>query len=162
MDISVILSVLHGWIFILISFVVFLSIAMFRGRQTLINLMVGSYIGLLLYPKFPFLDTFMDSAYGAKSESIVELVTFTIFTLLATWLFARLMPREYLEQPFESILKKVLLALVATILAFTFSTYYLPVADLVSIGSPLPEVLFSDKFSFLWLILPLVALFFLF
>lgn len=159
MDFSAIVSMLHGWLFLLAAFAFTLGIAMFKGRQALINLMAGSYFGLLLYQQFPYLDILREQAYGQRGQAIVEIFSFLVFALLSTWLFARLMPREFWENTFESLGRKILLAAAATVLIFTLAAYFLPVGELVSIGTPLPEAVLSDRFAFLWLLLPLVILF---
>ena len=53
MDVDLILSFLHGWAFLLGTFFIALGYSMFKGRQALMNIIVGSYIALLLYQLFP-------------------------------------------------------------------------------------------------------------
>lgn len=161
MNIEAIVALFHGWLFILAAFAIALGIAMFRGRQTLINLTIGAYLGLLLFTQFPYLEDIVGKAYGSKSGSILTLFVFIVFTVISAWLFARLMPREFLEGPFESMGKKILLAAVATVVVLTLSTHYLPVAEMIDISAPLPDSLTAEEFSFAWLLLPLIALFIL-
>ncbi len=159
MDFGQIISTLHGWLFLLVTFSFALGLAMFKGRQLLINLIAGVYLALLLYANFPYLEVFTKQAYGESARAIVSLFAFAVFTFLGTWLFSRLMPREWLEGAFEAIGKKLMLAVAAMVLALVLATYFLPIGGLIDTGTPLPEWLLADKFAFLWLILPLIALF---
>lgn len=159
MEIDVLLSFLRGWAFVLITFGLALGFAMFKGRQNLINLLAGLYLGLLLYLVFPFQDQVTDSLGDGEAEAGALIAIFVIFSGLGTWLFARLMPREYFESAFETIGKKLLLSAAATVLVLTLSYHYLPVSDLIDLGSPLPSVLLADNLAFLWLLLPLGVLF---
>lgn len=153
------LSILNVWLFVLVSFALCLGIAIFRGRQMLINLMIGSYLALLLYANFPYREWVTKQAYGEKAENILLIAVFIVFTLLSTWLFSRLMPTPFLEGPFESFFKKVLLAVGATLIILNLSIHYLPVTNFIDISAPLPPILLEDKFAFLWLMAPLILLF---
>lgn len=159
MEMSEIMSLLHGWLFLLIAFAGALGVTMFKGRQLLIDLMAGSYLATFLYLQFPYLEILTNQAYGERSQAIISLLVFLFFTFLASWLFARLMPREYLEKPFESIVKKVILAVGATILILVLSTHFLPVGEIINISTPIPDQFLSENLVFAWLILPLVILF---
>lgn len=161
MELSVILSVVQGWLFLLILFGVSLAYVLFRGRQHLINLMVGQYIALLFLQLFPYTEIVTDAFPGRQGDATATLGIFLIFTIFSTWLFSRLMPREYLEKTFESFGKKVLLAVASTVLLMTLSTHHLPVGELINIGTPLPPMLLTSELGFLWLVLTLVLLFFL-
>ncbi len=161
MDFGVILSILNGWFFLLGAFLLGLVLAMTKGRQTLINLMMGSYLGLFLYTNFPYLDQLTSNVAGPKAEAAISIVAFVGFTLISMLLFSRLMPREYLESAFESIGKKLILAVLFTVLVLTLSLHFLPVETLISTGTPLPAFLLAKNLAFGWLILPLVVLFFL-
>ncbi|OGG41859.1 hypothetical protein A2837_01445 [Candidatus Kaiserbacteria bacterium RIFCSPHIGHO2_01_FULL_46_22] len=161
MDLDTILSILNGWFFLLAAFGLGLGLAMAKGRQTLINLIVGAYLGLFLYTNFPYLETLTGNAAGQTAASAISLVVFLGFTIASALLFSHLMPREYLEGAFEAIGKKLLLAGLFTVLVLTLSTHFLPIDAVISTGTPLPEFLLEEKLSFLWLVLPLAALFFL-
>lgn len=161
MEIDVLLAFLRGWAFILIALGLALGLAMFKGRQNLVNLMMGAYLGLLLYRLFPYTDRIADSFDDQGAEAGALLALYVVFTGLSTWLFARLMPREYLEGVFETFGKKILLAASATILVMSLCLHFLPVSDLVNMGTPLPAFLLSDNLTFVWLILPLGVLLFI-
>lgn len=158
MEFGTILAFLHGWIFLLASFLLALCYAMFKGRQNLINLMMGAYLALLLYQFLPVRDSMMEQVSGEKNQAIAAIAIFLALTFLATWLFTRLMPREFLEGTFESMGKKLLLALAAMVLVMAFSLHYLPVGEIINIGTPLPESMQTEKLAFLWLVVPLVIM----
>lgn len=158
MDFGTIVAVLHGWFFLLIAFFLSLALAMVKGRQNLINLIMGLYVGLLLYTLFPYKELFLNQVDGDKSKALISIGIFTVLSIFGTWLFGRLMPREYLEGTFETFGKKLILAFVAMVLVMTLSHHYLPVDVILNTGTPLPEYLQSENFSFWWLTLPLVAL----
>ncbi len=159
MDLDPIVSFLHGWILLLASFAIALGYAMFKGRQNLINLLMGMYLGLLLYHFLPFQDTLTEQVSGSRNQAFVALAIFIILTFLSTWLFTRLMPREYFESTFETMGKKILLAIAAMVLVMTLSQNYLPISDIMNTGTPLPEFLETNNLAYLWLILPLIAMF---
>lgn len=159
MELGNFISLFHGWFFLIIIFASFLGYVMFKGRQNLVNLMMGMYLALLLYKQFPYFEILTPEAGGDKTIAIVHLVVFGAFTVLATWLFSRLMPREYLEGAFETMGRKILLAVIATILFFGLATYFIPLNEVINTGAPLPEFLLSDNYHFLWLTVPLVVLF---
>lgn len=161
MDLGQVLSILHGWFFLLGVFAVGFGLAMFKGRQALINVIMGLYIGLLLYKEFPYLDAVTGKAAGGTAEAAISLVVFLLFTAAGTFLFARLMPREFLESAFETMGAKIILSVLFCILVLALSTHYLPVSSVLETGTPLPAVILSDQLAFLWLVLPLAALFFL-
>lgn len=153
------LSFVQGWILLLASFGIALGFSMFKGRQGLINVMMGMYFGLFLHAFFPFTNTLIEQAGSDKSEAIISVIIFVALSVLGTILFSRLMPREFLEGTFESLGKKILLAIAAMILVMTLSLHYLPVGEIVNIGTPIPEALLTEKLGFLWLVLPLAVMF---
>jgi hypothetical protein len=159
MDIDAVLSFLHGWAFLLGAFAIALCYSMFKGRQALMNVITGAYIALLLYHLFPAQDKISEMTGSDKSEAIAFLGLFLVLAFLGTWLFARMMPSEFLEGAFETIGKKILLALAAMILILTLSTHYLPVNEIISTGTPLPDMLLTEKLAYIWLLVPLVVLF---
>lgn len=159
MDLDAVLSFLHGWAFLLGTFAIALGYAMFKGRQALMNIIIGAYLALLLFNLFPAKDKLDEMTGSDKSEAIALLILFLVFTFLAAWLFARMMPSEFLEGAFETMGKKILLAIAAMVLIMTLSTHYLPVNEVVSTGTPLPEMLLTEKLAYLWLMAPLAILF---
>lgn len=153
------ISFVQGWAFLLGAFLIALAYAIFRGRQALMDVIVGSYLALLLYQLFPARDKIEEMTGDDKSEAIGFLALFIILAAFSAWLFSRLMPSEFLEGAFESMGKKVLLATAATILVMTLTVHYLPLGEVIPTGTPLPAVLLTEKLAYLWLVAPLAILF---
>jgi high-affinity Fe2+/Pb2+ permease len=159
MDTTSIISFLQESLFMVLVFVGFLAFAISAGRQSITNVILGLYFALLISIEFPYYDMILGTTSSKKMESIVMLIVFAIFTLGATILFARLMPREYSEGKFEGFWKKILLACAATVLVMAFSYHALPVTEIITPGSPI-QYLFGSKSSFFWwLLAPLGILF---
>jgi hypothetical protein len=159
MDTSAILGFLNESLFMIIVFGVFITIALKKGRQTVTNVILGLYLALLISIEFPYYDAILGSASSPKSESILMLVVFTVFTVLATLLFVRILPREYSETSFEGFGKKFLLASAGTVLVMAYSYHALPVTDLITPGSPINYLFASSQSFFYWLIAPIVVLY---
>lgn len=161
MDTSAIISILQESLFVIIVFVGFLVYSIVKGRQALINLIMGFYFALLLSLKFPYYEAILGTSRGAKSEALLTIFVFLVFTTLSTILFTRLMPREYAETAFETFGKKFLLALAGTVLVMAFSYHALPVTEFVDPGSPMQHLFAPEQWFFWWLIAPIALLFLL-
>ena len=161
MDTGYILSVLQESVFVILVFVSFLVFAMVRGRQGLINLIMGLYFALLISLQFPYYETIIGNTDSPKSESILMILVFAAFTAFSTILFGRLMPREYDETAFESFGKKLAFASAATVLVMIFSYHVLPITEFVDPGSPMQWLFGPENRFFWWLLVPLAVLFFL-
>lgn len=159
MEISAILSFLQESLYLIIVLSVFLVFAIKKGRQTVTNIILGLYLALLISKEFPFYDAIFGSSTSAQSKSVVMLVIFTVFTILATMLFVRILPREYDEGPMQGIGRKFLLALGGTILVIIFSYHVLPVTEFIHPGSPINYLFGSHDYYFYWLLVPLLILF---
>lgn len=159
MDLHTVVGILQESIFMILVFFGFFVYAMFRGRQSIINLILALYLALLISLKFPYYNYFLGSDDSA-TDAIVMLLMFGVFTLLALFLFHRLMPVGFEETAFQGLGKKLLFAALATILVMAFSYHALPVTDLITPGSPIQALFAPESRFFWWLILPLVGLFF--
>jgi hypothetical protein len=160
MDWNMILSVLSEFAYLLVVFFLMWGIAVFKGRQAIINLIFGLYLALLISMQFPYYDFILRSVSGT-SAAIVQLGLFSIFTLFSTWLFARVMPDEFQETKLETMHKKILLAGAATVLVMIFSFNVLPVTDFLTPGTPIQSLFGPEQYFFGWLVLPLLILFFI-
>jgi len=160
MDTSSLITILNESLFMVIVFVGFLTYAITAGRQSIINVILALYFALLISIEFPYYAMLVGDSANKKSESIVMLIVFSIFTIGATILFTRLMPREYAEGKFEALGKKVLLTCAATVLVMTFSYHALPVTEIITPGSPIQYLFGSESSFFYWLLAPLGVLFF--
>lgn len=160
MGLEGIYNIITESVYALVIFGAALSYATFRGRQAIMNVILGLYFALLISIQFPYYNALLTAAGGdPKSDAIIKLVLFSMFTIVSTILFARLMPDEFLEHVHESFGKKIILALAATVLILAFSYQVLPIAELVSTNTPLQVLFAPADYFFLWLLVPLVILF---
>jgi len=158
MDLAFILNILSEFTYLLIVFGAMLVIAIFKGRQAIINLIFALYLALLISIEFPFYEVFLGSATGGAAAGI-KLALFAFFTLVLTWLCARIMPDEFQEKKFETFGKKFLLAGAATVLVMIFSFQVLPVTEFLTPGTPIQSLFAPEGYFFWWLLLPLFILF---
>lgn len=160
MDWNLVLNTLSELAYLLVVFGIMWFIAVFRGRQAIINLIFGLYLALLISIQFPYYDELLQGATESTS-AIIKLGLFVFFTVCATWLFARVMPDEFREGKMETMGKKLLLAAVATILVMIFSFNVLPVTEFLTPGTPIQAIFAPQEYFFGWLVLPLFILFFI-
>ena len=161
MDFGFILDFMFETAYFLAVFMIFMIWATFKGRQATINIIFGLYLALLISIEFPYTAYLTEGLGSSLAQSVGKLVLFAVFTILATWLFAHVMPDEFKEKKFESFLKKVLLALSASILVMAFSFHVLPVTEFLTPGTPLQTAFAPESLFFWWLLLPLGVLFML-
>lgn len=159
MDTSSILTIAQESLYMIVVFVGFFAYTFMFGRQSITNVILGLYFALLISVEFPYYNVLLGSASSEQVKSIFMLVVFILFTICATILFARLMPREYSEKKLEGFWKKILLAVSATVLVMTFSYHALPVTDLITPGSPIQYLFGSQSSFFYWLLAPIIVLF---
>ena len=145
--------------YLLAVFLLFMVWATIKGRQAMINVIIGLYLALLLLVEFPFTEYLTSNLGNELSQSLGKLVLFAIFTIFMTWLCYRIMPDEFREKRFESYAKKITLASAASILVMIFSFHVLPVTDFLTPGTPLQNIFGPEGFFFWWLVAPLVVLF---
>ncbi|MBY0309861.1 hypothetical protein K2Q16_01810 [Patescibacteria group bacterium] len=161
MDFSDLLHFAYECVYFLIVFGVFIVIAIAKGRQALITIIAGLYLALLLSIQFPFYDQLLSYTSSATSVAMLKLGSFLAFTIFAVLLFARIMPSEFRETKFESFGKKLVLAVVATLLVMVYSFTILPVAEFLNPDTPLQSLFGQQDKFFWWLLTPLVILFFI-
>ncbi|MFM2357342.1 MAG: hypothetical protein RJA61_79 [Candidatus Parcubacteria bacterium] len=159
METASIIAIFKESIFMVVVFVGFLLYTIAVGRQSITNLILGLYFALLISVEFPYYDVLFSGTESKKVESVAMLVLFSILTVVFTILFARLMPREYLEGKFEDFWKKVLLACAGTALVMAFSYHALPVTEIITPGSPIAYLFGSESSFFWWLVAPIIVLF---
>jgi len=161
MDTEFIIGILQESLFMILVFGAFLAYAMVRGRQSLINLILGLYLALLISLKFPYYHFFLQGTGSDPSNAVIMIIIFAIFTIGGTILFSRLIPYDDFEPAFEGFNKKVLFAVMGSVLVMAYSYHVLPVTDLITPGSPIHALFAAEANFFWWLLLPLVGLFFL-
>jgi hypothetical protein len=160
MDTSFIIDFLSEMTYFLVVFGILVSIAFLKGRQAIINIIIGLYLGLLISLEFPHYKALSD-ILPAGSDAILKLSFFLLFTSIATILCFRIMPDEFREFKFESFWKKIFLALMGTILVMIFSFNVLPVIEFLTPGTPIQSLFAPQDYFFWWLILPIIILFIL-
>lgn len=158
METATILNFLSESAYLLAVFLLFLSLAIFFGRQMLINIICGLYLSLLITIQFPYFDTILGDLNQPAVMSLAKLFIFIIILILTTLLFKRIMPSEFLENKFESFHKKIVLSLGATILIMIFSFNILPVTEFLTPGTPIQSLFAPHEYFFWWLLVPLVIL----
>jgi len=161
MDWGFILDFMFEISYLLAVFLLFMVWATLRGRQAMINVIIGLYLALLILVEFPYTSYLTENLGGGLAQSMGKLVLFAVFTILMTWLCYRIMPDEFREKKFESYFKKFILAGSASILVMAFSFHVLPVTDFLTPGTPLQIAFAPEGLFFWWLLLPLVVLFLL-
>ena len=158
MDWGSILNLIYEFAYFLGVFVLFAVFATFKGRQAIMNVIFGLYLALLISIEFPNYEFIFRGTEGA-SAALAHLVFFAFISLLTTTLCWRVMPDEFREERFESMGKKLLLALSATILVMIFSFHVLPVTEFLTPGTPLQSLFGPEVYFFWWLLVPLVVLY---
>jgi len=158
MDSTIILHFLSESAYLLIVFLVFLALSVFKGRQMLINIICGLYLSLLITTQFPYYDFLLGDLKQEIVISVIKLLFFIFITVLMTLLFRRIMPREFSEGRLESLKQKISLALGATILVMIYSFSILPVSEILTLGTPLQTLFAPSEYFFWWLILPFLIL----
>jgi hydrogenase-4 membrane subunit HyfE len=159
MDTTTVLHFISESAYLLIVFGVFLALAIFKGRQALINHICGMYLALLISIHFPYYDIITKGINQTSVVAGVKLIFFALITVLCMFLFKRIMPSEYREGKFETFGKKIMLALGATVLVMIFSFNVLPVTEFLSPGTPIQSLFAPQEYFFWWLLLPLVLLY---
>lgn len=159
MDSGALASLFHESLYLLIVFGIFLGIALMKGRYAIVNILFALYLALLVSLKFPYFDFFLTGG-SAKSNAVVMIIMFSIFTVLGILLMRRHIPGDDYESAFQHFWSKLLLALLATALVMAYSYQALPVTELITPGSPIQALFGPEDHFFWWLVLPLVALFF--
>jgi len=158
-DLSVV-GILQESIFVLSVLGACLLYAVIRGRQSLINLIIGLYFALLISLEFPYYDAILGGADSAKSKAIVMILVFAVFTVISTFVLTRFLHQDEFDRGFTAIHKKFVYALAATVLIMTYSFHALPVTELIDPG-PIQALFGSEQSFFYWLFVPIIILFFL-
>lgn len=159
MDIAFILDFISEAAYFIGVFLIFLVVALMKGRQAIINTIFSLYFALLISLVFPYYDKLLSTFETPRGIASGKLIVFTLFTVAFVFLTGRVMPDEFKEKRFESFGKKLLLALAATSLVMVFSFQVLPVTEFLTPGTPIQSLFAPEQYFFWWLLLPLVVLF---
>lgn len=158
MNTADLITLLKESVFMLSVFGVLLVYTMARGRYALINIILGLYLALLISIKFPYYDSIAGGS--AQSTAIAKILIFVAFVVAGAFLFRRHIPGDDYEPAFSHFGKKFLLACMGTVLVMIFSFHALPVTEIITPGTPIQALFASADSFFWWLMLPLIALFF--
>ena len=142
MDYSYLLLLIYEGAYLIGLFLLFLLFTVFWGRQMIVNVIFGLYFGLLFTLLAPF----------SSTDLWVTLVMFLLAVLIGTVITTRLMPEPYKENRFESIGKKILLALAATLLIILYSFHVIPLHEVFTISTSIHNI-FASEASFFWMLI---------
>lgn len=159
MDWGYVLTFIYEFAYFLGIFSLFMLFAILKGRQATINVIMGLYLALLISLVFPNYEQLFSGLSSSQSIAAAKLGFFAFISLITTALCWRIMPDEFKEERFESMGKKLLLALAATTLVMTFSYQVLPISEFLTTDTPLQTLFGPEQYFFWWLLLPLVVLF---
>lgn len=158
MDTAEIVVLIKESVFLLVVFSGFLLYAMGKGRYALVNLIFGLYLALLISLKFPYYNIL--TLGTGDSAAMTKILIFVAFVAVGVILFRRHIPGDDYEPAFTGFSKKILLAIMATVLVMIFSFHALPVTEIITPGTPIQALFAPQENFFWWLILPLISLFF--
>jgi len=159
MDLGYILTLFYEFAYFIAVFFLFFLFALLKGRQAIMNVIIGLYFALLISLTFPHYDFIFEGLTSAQSMAAGQLGFFALVTLLTTALCFRIMPDEFREKRFESLGRKLLLTFGATALVMIFSFDVLPVTEFLVPGTPIQSIFAPEPYYFWWLLVPLVILY---
>jgi hypothetical protein len=159
MDWGYVLTFLYEFAYFIAVFIIFFLFSILKGRQAVMNVIIGLYFALLISLEFPSYDFILSGLNSSQSIAAGQLGFFAFVTLLTTALCFRIMPDEFREKRTESLFKKILLAFGATTLVMVFSFNVLPVTEFLVPGTPIQSIFAPEVYYFWWLLLPLVILY---
>jgi hypothetical protein len=159
MDLGYVLTFLYEFAYFIAVFFLFFLFTLIKGRQAIMNVIIGLYLALLISLTFPNYDFLFGGLTSNQSIAAGQLGFFALMTLLATILCFRIMPEEFKEKKFESLGQKLLLTFGATALVMIFSFNVLPVTEFLVPGTPIQSIFAPEAYYFWWLLVPLVILY---
>jgi hypothetical protein len=162
MDFSSVIDYIQSALVPLLTFIALLFFSIIRGRRAITSLILGLYFALLISLKFPYYGNIYSVAGDFITETVLSIIVFAVFTTVFSLLMDRLLFYRIDESAFEGFGKKLVLAILATILIMAYSYHVLPITNLVNPGFPASMLFAPQEYFFWWLIIPLVGLFFLY
>jgi len=154
-DLASIWAYTQELLFALIVAGTFIGIVFLRGRQTVTNIIFGLYLGVIFTNYFPYKE-----AIGMEQSWPTAVFVFGLFTALSTWVFSRVLPREYKERMFEGLGRKLLLATGGTVLVLLISFQILPLDEILPADTPLRQLFDQEQYFFWLLLVPIIILLF--
>jgi hypothetical protein len=140
-------------------FGVFLGIQIIWGRQMVINLVCGLILASLLFAYLPLKDKILFGEVGEWLYAISASIVFLVMATFATMTMRRLMPEEYLEHYYESLVKKFSLALAGTGITLFIAIGQIGLASLLPLEPNTLDLLTHTSGYFFWLVVTLVLLY---
>jgi hypothetical protein len=159
MDWGYVLTFLYEFAYFIAVFFLFFLFSILKGRQAIMNVIIGLYFALLISLEFPNYDFIFSGLESTQSIAAGQLGFFALVTLLTTALCFRIMPDEFKEKRFESLGRKLLLTFGATTLVMIFSFNVLPVTEFLVPTTPIQSIFAPETYYFWWLLVPLVILY---
>jgi hypothetical protein len=159
MDWGYVLTFFYEFAYFIAVFLVFFLFSLFKGRQAIMNVIIGLYFALLISLEFPNYDYILSGLKSTQSIAAAQLGFFALVTMLTTALCFRIMPDEFREKRFESLGRKLLLSFGATALVMIFSFNVLPVTEFLVPGTLIQSIFAPEAYYFWWLLAPLVILY---
>jgi hypothetical protein len=159
MDLGYVLTFLYEIAYFIAVFFLFFLFAVLKGRQAIMNVIIGLYFALLIFLTFPNFEFILSGLQSSQSLATGQLGFFALVTLLTTALCFRIMPEEFKEKRLESLGQKLLLTFGATALVMVFSFDVLPVTEFLVPGTPIQSLFAPEAYYFWWLLVPLVILY---
>jgi hypothetical protein len=150
MDTTLLISYALQFSLIISSFAVFTLQAIWLGRQSVINVIVGLLLALILYQYIPFTDYLLNNL--SLSQTFIQFSVFITLAIATTLLTRRIMPSAYHEGHFESFLRKLLLAFAGTIVVSIICFQVLSAESVLIQTSPLIISFLKEAFVFWWLL----------
>ncbi|MAZ56680.1 hypothetical protein CL653_02730 [bacterium] len=157
---SDIVTLLQESIFVIAVFFGFLFYSLIRGRNYLVNLIIGLYFALLISLEFPYYDAILGAAHSDQSRAILMILVFGAFTIGSTALLGRFLHQGEYDRGVTGIHRKVIYSVAATVLVMAYSFHAIPVTELIDPG-PVQALFASESSFFFWLFIPILILFFL-
>lgn len=154
-DITSILEWLALIGYALVLFTLFLAVALLRGRQTVANILIAV---ILAWPLW--LTTTQFATKQAWSSSVGGAALIYIGCLIAMSVLAwRIMPDEFNEKTLESISKKIVIALGATVGVLLISVHVLAVGTLIPGGTAIIPLFTPEHLTLWWLLFVYASLY---
>lgn len=159
MDTAYLLSLIQESAYLLIVFGFFLVIGLWRGRYILIKTIISLYLAFLITLKFPYFGAILQE--DASHNALLKILIFILVTVACIFMLRQHVPGDTFEKAFEGIVKKLILASMATVVVMAFSYHALPVTEFIHPGTPIQTLFASEANFFWWLLAPLVLLAFI-
>lgn len=159
MDTSALFMILRELVFLLVTAGGFLTLALTRGTQLVINVILGLYFALLITLQFPYFTSIFNAASGSSSQPALFITFFVLFTIAGLLFFNRLLPTSDFESGITDFKRKIVYSLCGTVLVAIISLQVLPVTEFITLSEPITRLFGAEQSFFWWLLLPFAAIY---